>query len=322
MNRIDRSNYFQTLDEVRLPHHDGYYSMYSSVLGGITDDPLLMQVPIDDHVVHRGDGVFETMKVVGGALYNLGAHLDRFEKSARLLDFEMPWSMDEIEGLIVETVKAGSRPDCSVRLMLSRGPGSFGVNPYDCVGPQIYVTASKLPAGFMELHPEGATLGISRVAAKLSFFARVKNCNYLPNVLMKKESVDMGVDFVAGFDGNGVLTEGATENVGIVTRGGCLVFPTLDAILCGTTMMRVIELARKRIGEIGLQGVEMRDIPLEEMRSAREILIVGTTPDVTAVREFDGDPVGNGAPGMVASALYGLLRRDIEENADLRRMIL
>ncbi len=322
MTRIlDKAEYYEALEGSRAAHHNGYYAMFSSLLRGIITDPLLMQVPIDDHLVHRGDGVFETFKCVGGAVYNMGAHLDRFERSARLLDFDMPWSLSEIGDITLDTVRASGKADRSVRLMLSRGPGSFGVNPYDCVGPQLYVTVSELKRGFMDLHPEGASLGTSKVAAKLSFFARVKNCNYLPNVLMKKEAVDMGLDFVAGFDSEGMLTEGATENVGIVTPGSCLVFPNLDGILCGTTMMRVIELAKDNMREIGLQRVDMRPIPKEEVLAAQEILIVGTTPDVTSVRSFDGKQVGNGRPGPVGSQLYELLMDDIRGNPDLRTAI-
>ena len=315
---INRDNYFEALESGREAYHADYYAMYSSLLGGITKDPLLMQVPVDDHVVHRGDGVFETFKCAGGALYNLGAHLERFAKSAELLDFAMRWSLDEIQELILETVKATGKSDCAVRLMLSRGPGSFSVNPYDCEGPQLYIIVSKLKAGFMVLHPEGASLGISKVSAKLSFFARVKNCNYLPNVLMKKEAVEMGVDFVVGFDSRGVMTEGACENVGIVTTDGELAFPTLEGILCGTTMMRVVELAEASRDEVGITGVNLRDITLEELANAAEIIIVGTTPNVTAVRSFDGRSLASHEPGSVASKLNQLLLTDIASNSEMR----
>ncbi len=318
---ISRDNYFDALERGRKEYHSAYYAMYSSLLGGVTMDPLLMQVPVDDHVVHRGDGVFETFKCVGGAVYNLRAHLDRFAKSAHLLDFAMRWSIEEIQDLVLATARAAGKSDCAVRLMLSRGPGSFSVNPYDCDGPQLYIIVSKLKDGFMILHPEGASLGISKVSAKLSFFARVKNCNYLPNVLMKKESVDMGVDFVVGFDSRGIMTEGACENVGLVTPGGELAFPTLDGILCGTTMMRVVELAEANMAEIGLSSVNLRDITQRELRDAAEIIIVGTTPNVTAVREFDRKSLPAPIPGSITSQLNELLLSDIELNSHIRTML-
>lgn len=318
MKFVDRDSYFEALDRSRGKHHADYYAMYSSVFGGVTKDPLLMQVPVDDHLVHRGDGVFETFKCVNGAIYNLGAHLERFEKSARLLDFKMVTAIAEVRELVIETVRAAGKDTCSVRLMLSRGPGSFSVNPYDCVGPQIYIVVSKLKKGFMALHPEGATLGVSQVSAKLSFFARVKNCNYLPNVLMKKESVDMGVDFVVGFDSEQMLTEGATENVGILTAEGELAFPRLDGILCGTTMLRVAELAREHADDLGVRTVSFRDIPRAELDAVREIMVVGTTPDVTFVREFERTKMPGTVAGSVAARLNALLLADIERNEDLR----
>lgn len=318
MKIITRENYFAAVDSSRADYHSEYYAMYSSIMQGITCDPLLMQIPVDDHLVHRGDGIFETFKCVDGGIYNLDAHLERFYRSAGLLAFSISWTPDEIRDLTIQTLRAGMHRDAAVRLMLSRGPGSFNVNPYDCRGPQLFIIASKLKPSFMEEHPGGASLGISSVAAKLSFFARVKNCNYLPNVLMKKEAVDRKLDFVAGFDSNGYLTEGATENIGILTSGGELAFPTLDSILCGTTMIRVMDIAKEHAAELGIRSVTLRNISEQDMRDAAEIIIAGTTPDVTAVRDFEGTATPLPVPGRVAAGLDRLLKNDIHNNESLR----
>jgi len=141
------------LESMRRDFHANYYAMYSSVYGGIVTDPALMMVPVDDHMVHRGDGVFETFKCVNGSVYNMKAHLERLQHSASGLYFRLPWSLDEIGSIVVETVKAGARKDCLVRLFVSRGPGSFDVNPKDCPSPQLYVAVTSLKKPFMELHP-------------------------------------------------------------------------------------------------------------------------------------------------------------------------
>lgn len=318
---ITRANYFKHLDAQRSAYHDEYYTMYSSLLDGITNDPMLMQVPVDDHLVHRGDGIFETFKCVGGAIYNLNGHLERFERSADMLSLQMRWSQTEIRELVIETVRRSEHKDCSIRLMLSRGPGSFSVNPYDCNGPQLFIIVSKLKPSFIEEHPGGATLGISKVSAKLSFFARVKNCNYLPNVLMRKEAADTGVDFVVGFDSRNMMTEGSTENVGIITRKNELAFPSLDGILCGTTMMRIADLARENSAGLGISAVNFRDIPAAELDDAAEIIIVGTTPNVTAVRKFNGKPTPRPVPGRIASALNRMLLHDIHHNTRMRTIV-
>ena len=99
----------------------------------------------------------------------------------------------------------------------------------------------------MTAHPEGARVIKSRVPPKQSFFARLKSCNYLPNVLMTREAADAGADFAVAFDEQGFLTEGATENFGIVTSDGMLMVPRAVNILAGTTMLRVMELAEQLV---------------------------------------------------------------------------
>jgi branched-chain amino acid aminotransferase len=292
--------------------------MYSSVYDAIVTDPVLMLVPVDDHMVHRGDGVFESCKCVAGGVYNLGMHLDRIEQSAAMIGLTLPLSRDALAARMVETMRAGGRRDCAVRLLVSRGPGSFGVNPYDCPSPQVYIGVSRPAPPFMVNHPAGARVRSSRVPGKDPYFARTKNCNYLRNALMKKEAVDAGVDFMAAFDARDCLGEGATENFGIVTADRRLVFPRLEGILEGTTMMRVVALCRADASPARVAGVEFRDIPRAEVRRAAELLIVGTTIDVVSVAEFDGRPVGAGRPGEVGRHLLRLLRDDIEHNAAFR----
>lgn len=315
---LDRQALFERLDSLKRPYHESYLAMYSSVYGGIVTDPLLMMVPVDDHMVHRGDGIFETFKCVDGALYNLDSHLLRLESSAAELGFNLPVSLERKVELIIETIRLAGQRDCAVRLFVSRGPGSFGVNPYDCPSAQLYIAVTRLVAPFMARHPEGAVVKTSAVPVKHPFFAGVKHCNYLNNVLMKKEAVEAEADFVVAFDPDGRLGEGATENIGVVTADGVLTFPNLDGILKGTTMVRVMALAETVVAEGILKEVRFGDISRREIEAAREIVIVGTTTDVTRVREFDGRTVGDGAAGPVFTRLSELLLDDIHNNAAMR----
>lgn len=302
----------------RRPFHASYFAMYSSVFGGLVTDPALMVVPVDDHMVHRGDGVFETFKCVDGALYNLRAHLDRLVHSAQGIALAPPCGRAELENIVVQTVRAAGRRDALVRVLLSRGPGSLGVNPYDCPSPALYVVVSEFKKPFMELHPEGASVVTSSVPVKPRPFSNIKSVNYLFNVLMKKEAVDAGADFTVAFDENGHLAEGPTENAGIVTREGVLRVPKPERILAGTTMLRVIDLCARPEGRAAVKRAEHADIGREDVRGAAEMLIFGTTPDVTAVVRFDGRPVGDGRPGPAFRALSALLRDDLLRNAALR----
>jgi len=317
MRKIDLKNLLKKAGALRRPFHKNYYAMYSSVYGGIVTDPVLMMLPVDDHMVHRGDGIFEVFKCLNGNIYNLDAHFKRLERAASALKFRLPASLKKIRTIVVETIQAGRHKDCYIHLYVSRGPGSFSVNPYDCPVPQLYVVVTRFSRPFMEGHPEGARLRTSSIVAKTSFYAAVKSCNYLPNVLMKKEAVDLGVDFVVAFDEKGFLAEGATENVGIVTAKRELLFPKLEGILSGTTMMRVVELAKKLVKTGGLTRVGFEDISKRDVRNAREILIVGTTPNVTMVKEFDGKALGKGRAGSVYAKLSDLLLEDMHNNKDV-----
>ncbi|MDZ4199299.1 MAG: aminotransferase class IV [Kiritimatiellia bacterium] len=318
IQQLTRADIEARAESLRQPWHANYYAMYSSILGGIVTDPLLMQVPADDHVVHRGDGVFETIKCVDGALYGLKPHLARLLASAAAVRILPPLSMDRLESLLPGTVRAGGQRNALVRLILSRGPGGFGVNPAECPRSVLYIIAYRLPPSFMETHPEGARVIRSRLPVKPSLLATAKTCNYLLNALMKQEANEAGSDFALGFDERGFLAESATENVGLVTEGGELVFPNSGRILEGITMSRVRELASRETACGFLSAVRRADLREDDLRSASEILIFGTTPDVTSVTTYDGRPVGNGQPGPVRARLQERLLADILHNPELR----
>lgn len=317
MKVITLADYSAALEKTRSPWHENYYAMYSSVLGGIVTDPVLMQVPLDDHLVHRGDGVFDTFKCVNRGAYNLEPHLRRLLQSASAISLAWPGGIDEIRELTLATLRVADRTACSARIILARGPGSFGVSPYESKRPALYIVVYAAGTPFMRRKPEGADVRRSQIPVKHEKFATVKNCNYLPNVMMKQEAVDWGVDFVVGFDLDGFMTEGATENFAIVTADGRLIFPRVKKVLDGTTMKRVMELAAT-LPEQMLSSVAFADITLEDVRVAKEMLVVGTTLNVVSVHTFDGSPVGDGVPGPVGKALDRLLSDDIENNAALR----
>jgi len=318
MNVIKLSEYIETLEKTRKPWQQNYYAMYSSLLGGVVTDPVMMQVPLDDHLVHRGDGVFDTFKCVNRGAYNLESHLRRLLRSASAIGLEWPGGINEIRKLTIETLQVADHDGCSARIILARGPGSYTVSPYDSDAPSLYIVVYTGGTPFMQRKPEGADVRRSQVPVKHAKFATVKNCNYLPNVMMKRESVDWGVDFVVGFDLDEFMTEGATENFGIVTRNADLIFPNMKKVLDGTTMTRAMKLAEKLVEKGMLESVGFGNITPKDVSSAREMLIVGTTLNVVSVRTFDGEPVGDGTPGEVGITLNQMVAEDIRSNADLR----
>jgi branched-chain amino acid aminotransferase len=317
MDTYSANDFPRLAERLRKPFTKHYYAMYSSVYGGIVTDPALMMLPIDDHMVHRGDGLFETFKCVNGSIYNLEGHLARLAHGEEALFFTLPMSKQELIEIVVQTIRVGGHRDCAVRLFLSRGPGSFDVNPYDCPERQVYVVVYHLKPPFMQRHPAGAVVATSAIPAKPPLYATIKNCNYLPNMLMRKEAADRNMHFVMSYDSKGHLAEGATENMGVVTHARELLFPHIEGILAGTTMVRVMELAEGLVKSGEITRVGFADLPLDAVRSAAELLVVGTTLDVVAVTRYDDRPVGNGKPGPIHARLSALLTDDIHSNRAL-----
>lgn len=300
------------------PWHGRLWAMYSSQWNGIITDPRAMLVPADDHVAHRGDGVFETIKTVDGAIYALRPHLDRLQASAGGIQLKMPWTPDEVERAVVATARAAGRRDGLVRVIVSRGPGGFGVDPRECPEPGLYITAYEGPAPFMRTHPAGARVAIVSQPIKAGKLATLKTCNYLPNALMKWEAGTSGADFPLALDERGCVAEGATENFGIVDDEGTLCIPRDGRMLPGITMHRAMALSAGLVQKGLIGGSEARDIPREELFRCREVLIFGTTPEVTAVTSIDGKAIGSGHPGPVQQALARLFDADQRTNAALR----
>jgi branched-subunit amino acid aminotransferase/4-amino-4-deoxychorismate lyase len=293
-------------EDLPRPSHPAqakYFAMYSSLWGGIVTDPSLMQVPVDDHLVHRGDGVFETVKCQRGGLYNLKGHLDRLATSAASIGIEVPMERSRLEQVILETTAAAGQQESLLRLLVSRGPGGFGVDPAESIGAQLYVIAYASPPPFMQRHPEGARVAVCGVPVKESPLATNKTCNYLPNVLMKKAANEAGVHFVVSLDSAGNLTESATENFCLLNESGELLSTPPGTILAGTTMLRALNLARELKADGLITGIADRHFRPEDVLRAREAFVFGTTTHVTAVIEFEGAPVGEGKPGPVYAAL-------------------
>lgn len=295
-----------------LPKRDKkLYAMYSSVTDCIVTDQSIMMLPIDDHMVHRGDGVFESFKCIDGSIYNLEDHLERLERSGSQLGITLPVPRNEMEDIVVQTVRAGGERNALVRLLVSRGQGTMGINPYDCSGAEFYVIVYELKRADIGQLPEGVSVAVSKVPVKPGMFATIKTCNYLPNVLMKKEAVDLGVDFTVSLDEHRNLAEGATENIGIVTRGKELFMPPPERALAGTTAKRALEFAVQLKQERVLTSAEYRPISLGMVRSAAEVHVYGTTPNITPVTVFEGKPVGDGKPGPIAQRLFEMLREEM-----------
>jgi branched-chain amino acid aminotransferase len=305
---LDESEWLKRIAKPARPHKA--YAMYSTWWDGIVTDEKLMLIPIDDHQVHRGDAVFEAFRVIDKKPYLLREHLDRLERSSQALGLKWPLPRAQLIQKLLETIEAAKVSTALVRLFLGRGAGSFSANPYDTLGEQLHLVVTEFTPPPPHKTEGGVKMITSKIKAKDSFWAQIKSCNYLVNVLMKKEAVDHQVDFTVGVDDNGHLTEGSTENLAVVTKEGVLTHPRLSQILSGCTLRRCFEWT-PRLQEEGLiQKSEEKSFTREDLLQAREVMMIGTTLDVLSVVGFDGTAIGNAQPGPVAKRLKSLLLED------------
>lgn len=311
---LDEKQVFANLNSQKNPFFSQYFAFYSSWFGGVIKNPSMMLLPIDDHMVHRGDGVFEAMKAINGAVYLLEEHMQRLMTSASKIGITPQFSEKEMKEIILKTLHVAAQKNALIRVYLSRGPGNFSPNPYDSVGSQFYVVITELKSPSHEKYQNGVKIGRSLIPVKDSWMATVKSCNYLPNVMMKKESVDRKLDFVIGFDENGFVSEGPTENLVIVDKNGIIVHPELEFILKGTTMTRACELAREN-----KMHAEIRSISFEDLKNAKEVMMMGTTLDVLPVVEFEGQKIADGKVGPIAQKLNELIHKDMTSGLRLTK---
>ena len=294
-----------------------FHAMYSSVLGGIVTDPAFMVLPLDDHMVHRGHSVFDTAAMVNGKLYQLDAHIERLLRSAEMARLQLPQAPEQLRQIIIDTAAASRQRDASVRYWVSAGPGGFGLAPGECVGSSFYVMIFSPQPEPARFYTEGVKVVTSTVPIKPPFFARVKSTNYLPNALVIMEAKDHGADNGVFIDARGMVGESSNMNVAFVTPERVLRHPAFDAILTGITVQRVLQLAQRLVDQGDLRTIEVADVPVAEGRAAAEMLMLGSSIKVAPVVQWDGQPIGDGQPGPIATKLLELWRADTQDSDQL-----
>jgi 4-amino-4-deoxychorismate lyase len=293
-----------------------FYSMYSSVLGGIVTDPALMVLPLDDHMVHRGHAVFDTATLTHGMLYQLDPHLDRLLRSAELARISLPFPREQLRQIILDTAAASGQHDGSVRYWLSAGPGGFALGPAECIGSSFYVIVFKQEFYPQSYYTEGVKVTTSQVPIKPPLFARTKSTNYLPNVLVVLEAKDHGADNGVFIDQQGMVAESSNMNVAFVTKDRVFRHPSFDAILSGITIQRVLQFAERLLKKGELKEIRVADIPVGEAREAAEMMLIGSSIKVAPVVQWDGKPIGDGKPGPITKKLLQLWEEDTRSATD------
>ena len=288
-----------------------YSAFYSSQLGGIVTDPALMVIPFDEHMVHRGHGIFDTAGIVNGRIYDLEAHLDRFLGSAERSKLKLFGSRETMRDIIVRTTAASGQRDGAIRYWLSSGPGSLELSPAAGAEPGFFVMIFGGLSYPDRWYTQGLRVMTTTYPIKPPLYAITKATNYLPNVLMQMEAKEAGLDNGVFIDESGFVGESSNMNVAFVTADGVLRHPTFHRVLPGCTSLRLLDLAQRLVGRGLLRGVEVCDIPVADARAAREMMLLGSSVKVAPVVEWDGQPIADGKPGPVSRALLELLDDDM-----------
>ncbi len=271
-------------------------AFYNHELGVICTDPRALFIPLDDHMVHRGDAVFESLTCHNGRIFHIDKHLSRLENSMAAIGLQSPISSDELRKIVHEVASVAGFQNGNIRVFVGRGRGGFSVNPYECEKSSLYIVAMQSAEKTVANFEKGFSACRSNIPVKQRYLAKIKSTNYLPNALMAKEAQDNNVDLVFSFDDKGHLAESSTSNVAMF-KDNTFYFPKFDTILLGTTVLLAIKMAEE-LGE-----VRLTDITDNMLYEADEIFAISSSFACMGVVEYDKRPVGNGKVGKMAHKL-------------------
>jgi branched-chain amino acid aminotransferase len=258
------------------------------------------KISVYDHGLLYGDGVFEGIRSYGGKVFRMGAHLDRLWDSAKAIWLSVPMTKEELARGIEATLAVNGIKDGYIRVVVTRGVGTLGLDPNRCDRPQVIIITDYISLYPEELYRKGLEIiTVSTVRnhpAALS--PRVKSLNYLNNILAKIEGLQAGCIEALMLNHKGEVAECTGDNLFLV-RGGRLLTPPNEAgILEGITRDAVIELARQA-------GITVQEVPLtkHDVYIADECFLTGTAAEVIPVVKVDSRTIGDGRPGPMTRDL-------------------
>ena len=247
------------------------------------------RIPVTDHGLLYGDGVFEGLRVYARRVFRLGDHMRRFEAGARAIGLALPGGIAFAHKVVLETARAYGQDEAYMRLVVTRGSGELGVDPTRCSEPRLFCIADKIRL----YPPEKLERGISLVTASLrrpaldALDPRIKSLNYLNSVLAKREARLRDADEALILNARGEVAEASVANVFVVRGGTLLTPPPNDGALEGVTRRSVLELA----AELGIPSRE-QTLSRFDLFSADEVFLSGTGARIVAVASFDDEPIG------------------------------
>jgi len=258
------------------------------------------KISVLDHGVLYGDGVFEGIRVYNSRVFRLSEHVDRLYASAKAIALTIPMNGKEMEAAVAATVRANNTQDGYIRLVVTRGQGSLGLDPGSCDRATVIIIV-----GDIQLYPEEFyKAGIKLVTASTRrvppecLDPRIKSLNYLNNILAKMEARAAGALEAVMLNTQGFVTECTADNIFIVKGGRLLTPHPAQGALHGVTMRTVSEIAKN-------QGIECAEsaVTQYDLYAADECFITGTGAEVMPVISVDGRIIGDGKPGPLTLQL-------------------
>ncbi len=268
------------------------------------------KISVYDHGLLYGDGVFEGIRAYSGRVFRLNRHVDRLYDSARSIHLQVPISKGDMSRAIIETLGVNRLSDAYIRVIVTRGAGSLGLDPRKTTDPQVIIITDAISLYPAELYDHGlkiVTAGTMRNHPS-ALNPRIKSLNYLNNIMAKIEGTNAGCLEALMLNHKGEVAECTGDNIFIVRRGELLT-PSVDAgILEGITRDAVIELARAASIPVFERAMDRHDI-----YTADECFLTGTAAEVIPVVECDGRAIGTGKPGPVTQDLRNRFHKLVRE---------
>lgn len=277
-------------------------------IDGTVVDAAEARIPVVDHGLLYGDGVFEGIRIRKRRVFRLERHLARMETAARFIGLELPGGVDALRSIVLQTARAFGEDEAYVRLIVTRGEGGLGIDPANCAKPRIICLADRIAL----YPPEKLRAGLDLITSSVRRPApdvldpRVKSLNYLNNVLAKLEARRAHADEALLLNAAGNVAEASAANVFALRDGVLLTPPGTDGALEGVTRATVLEIAET----IGVVARE-RTLGRFDLFASEEVFLTGSGAGIVPVRSLDGRPLGT-VRGPVFSKVVTELERASE----------
>jgi branched-chain amino acid aminotransferase len=279
------------------------------------------KVSVYDHGLLYGDGVFEGIRVYGGRIFKMGQHIERLWESAQAIRLEIPFSREEIAAAMRQTIAANNLVDAYIRLVVTRGAGTLGLDPRKCPKACVFCIADTIQLYPEELYEKGMKIIVAqRPRIPIACLdPSIKSLNYLNNILAKLEAIDANVLEAIMLNTDGYVSECTGDNIfGIVAKNGTktiLTPPPSAGILKGITRRFVLEVLAPALGF----RVEERLFRMPDLLACDEVFLTGSAAEIIGVSQIDDHVIGQGAArgcvGPDTKRLVAAFRERVAKNA-------